>query len=110
MDTSIVAAFLDTLLSPVGAGALLWMLMGTIFKAAPNLNSELKFWITFVMAFVIPPAALGLRIWLGYDQFSWEGFLLAVGIGYLVSQGVHRGTQEIRAATAAQPTPTTPDA
>jgi hypothetical protein len=79
-----VEQFLNGLLSPVGAGALLWMLMGTIFKAAPNLNGELKF----------------LRIYLGYDVFTTEGMLLAIGIGYLVSQGVHRGSQEIRAAVA----------
>jgi hypothetical protein len=95
METSIVAEFLDTLLSPVGAGVLLWLLMGTVFKALPNLNPEVKFWITFVAAFVIPPAAYGLRIWLGYDEFTAEGMLLAVGIGYLTSQGVHRGTQQV---------------
>jgi hypothetical protein len=95
-----VEQFLNGLLSPVGAGALLWMLMGTIFKAAPNLNGELKFWITMTFAFLIPPAAYGLRIYLGYDVFTTEGMLLAIGIGYLVSQGVHRGSQEIRAAVA----------
>lgn len=93
MDTSIVAAFLDGLLSPVGAGALLWLLMGSLFKALPNVPGEWKFWITLMSAWIIPSAAFGLRIALGYDEFTWEGLLLAVGVGFMVSQAVHRGTQ-----------------
>lgn len=96
-----VEAFLNGLLSPVGAGVLLWMLMGSLFRAIPNVPGDWKFWITFLSALLIPPAAYGLRIWLGYDVFTAEGLLLAVGVGYMVSQGVHRGSEEIKAATVA---------
>lgn len=88
--------FLETLLSPVGAGIALWGLVALLIKAWPKLNdsSELKFWVTFILAFVLPPAAYGAQIALGYAVFTVQGLFTAIGVGYLVSQGVHRGTEK----------------
>ena len=95
-----LADFLNYILSPPGAGVATWALLAFIIKLTPPLNArpEAKFWLAMAFAFAIPMLGYSGRIALGYDTLTVEGAFLAIGVGYLVSQGVHRGTEEARAA------------
>lgn len=94
--------FLETLLSPVGSGVFLWGAVAFIIKAIPPLNQheDAKFWLAFVTSLLIPPGALGLQIALGYATFTGEAMFTAIGVGYMTSQAVHRGTSAVRAKVA----------
>lgn len=97
--------FLEALLSPVGSGIFLWGLVAMLIKAWPKLDSssELKFWITWLLSFIIPPAAYGTQIALGYEVFTIGGLFTAIGTAYLLSQGIHRGTEKAEKIAKGQP-------
>jgi hypothetical protein len=90
--------WLANLLTVAGGGTFLWLIVGFIIKLFPALdqNSGVKFWMTIVLAFVIPSGAYGLEIALGYATFTWEGLFLVIGTGYGISQTVHRGTEQLQ--------------
>lgn len=90
--------FLELALSPVGAGLTTWGAVAFIIKLVPALatNSDAKFWLAMLFAFLVPSAALALKVAMGLDHFGPETIFLAVGIGYMVSQGVHRGTEALQ--------------
>jgi hypothetical protein len=90
--------WLSTLITSVGGGVFLWLIMGLLVKAIPSLDqdSNLKFWIAFVLAFIIPVLAYAAMIGLGYTAFSWEQLATVIAAGYAISQTVHRGSEQIR--------------
>jgi hypothetical protein len=89
---------LANLLTAAGGGAALWLIMGLIVKMIPSLdgNPKAKFWVAFVLAFVIPVGAYFASIGLGFIVFSYDGLILAIGVGYTISQGIHEGSKQIR--------------
>lgn len=97
-EKEVIDTFLQGLLSPGGAGILLWLIVGAFLKAVPSASQRFRFYFALFMAFVIPPAAVLLRAWLGYQPVTKESMLIAIGVGFLVSQGVHYGTEHIQDA------------
>lgn len=90
-----IRSILQMALTPEGAGVIMWLVVGAFLKAVPQASAAFRFWFAYSMAFVIPPAAVLLSVWLGYDHLTKERLLYAVGIGFLVSQGVHWGSQQL---------------
>lgn len=100
-EREIIETILRSALSPEGAGVLLWLVVGATLRAVPSASSTFRFWFATGCAFVIPPFAVLLQVALGYTLWSLESMLYAVGIGFLVSQTVHRGSQQLTGAVAA---------
>ena len=91
-----LADFLDYALSPPGAGVITWAVLAFVIKISPplNQNANAKFWLSMAAAFAVPMLAYFGRVALGLDTLTIEGSFLAIGVGYLVSQGVHRGSEQ----------------
>lgn len=102
MDNQELGQYLSTLATVAGGGALLWLLMGLLVKAAPGLNEnrEAKFWIAFVGSFIIPVGAVAVKAAIMGETTTLAEWVTAVGSGFQISQGVHRGTSAVRAKVA----------
>lgn len=102
MTNQELAQYLSTLATVAGGGALLWLLMGLLVKAAPGLdqNKEAKFWIAFTGSFIIPVGALAVKAAYLGETTTLAEWVTAVTAGFQISQGVHRGTSAVRAKVA----------
>lgn len=102
MTNQELAQYLSTLATVAGGGALLWLLMGLLVKAAPGLdqNREAKFWIAFTGSFIIPVGALAVKAAYLGETTTLAEWVTAVTAGFQISQGVHRGTSAVRAKVA----------
>lgn len=98
MEKDVLQIFLEGLLSPVGSGIFLWGFIAFVVKIAPQLSSEVKFWLTLALAFVIPTGAYLLQYALGYAELTAVGVFNSIGTGYMTSQAVHRGSEKIAEA------------
>ena len=87
-----LAEFLTYLLTPAGCGTAVW----AAIRWADNLKQippDAKFWSAIALSLVLPTLAYAAEIALGLATLSYEGAFAVAGVAYLVSQGVHRGTE-----------------
>lgn len=85
--------FLKYALTSAGAGVITFAIVEFIDKLK-TLATNFKFWLALGLAFGVPALAYGGQILLGLTVFSAEGVFLVAGVGYSVSQVVHKATEK----------------
>ena len=79
------------------AGIWLWAVVAMFLQAFPGATGNAKYWFTVFMGFVIPPAAMFARWWLGYDAaLNIQNLAASVGVGLAVAMSVKRGTDQLQ--------------
>ena len=85
--------FLNWLLTAGGTGAATFAVIEFADKLSGNLSTNFKFYASMVLAFALPLVAYLAQVKLEYAHFGIDGLFAAFVVGWLVSQGVHKGTQ-----------------
>lgn len=84
--------FLAYLLTPAGCGVAVWAAIRYVDNLK-QLSPDTKFWGAIVLSWGLPALAYAVEIGLLGVQLSWQGVFAVAGVAYVVSQGIHRGTE-----------------